>query len=105
MYNKNEHWLENLSKEKYEAFLNLKNNKSINIQKADKGDSVVIIDHMSYNIKMEELLSDRRKFIKIELNCKYKVNHEIRHLLDMKMEIKFCLDDLQSPNHCLLIFH
>ena len=100
LYNKKDHRFENLSKEEYEAFINLKKNKSIIIQKADKGSGVVIIDRMSFIVKMEELLSDRSKFMKVELNSKYKVNHEIRHLLDMEMEIKSCLDDLQNSN-CL----
>ena len=99
LYNKNNHRFENLSEEEYEAFLNLKNNKSIIIQKANKGNSVVIIDRMSYIVKMGELLSDRGKFIKVEFNSKYKVNHEIRHLLDMEKEIKSCLNDLLNSNY------
>ena len=83
LYNKKNHRFENLSKEEYEAFTNLKNNKSIITQKADKGNSVVIIDRMSYIVKVEELLKGRSKFKKVEFNSKYKVNHEIRHLLDM----------------------
>ena len=39
IYNKKDHGFENLSKKEYEAFINLKNNKSIIIQKADKGNS------------------------------------------------------------------
>ena len=83
----------------YEAFVNLKNNKNIIIQKAYKGNSVVIIDRMSYIAKMEELLSDRSKFLKVEFNSKYKVNYEIRHLLDMKKEIKSCLDNVQNSSY------
>ena len=48
---------------------------------------------------MEELLSDRSKFMKVEFNSKYKVSHEIRHLLDMEKEIQSCLDDLQNSNY------
>ena len=48
---------------------------------------------------MEELLRDRSKFMKVEFNSKYKVNHEIRHFLDMEKEIKSCLDDLQNSNY------
>ena len=48
---------------------------------------------------MEELLSDRSKFMKVEFNFTYKVNHKIRHLLDMEKEIKSCLDDLQNSNY------
>ena len=96
LYNKKDHWFEKLSKEECEAFINLKNNKSVIIQKAHKGNIVVIIDRMSYIVKMEELLGDRSKFMKVEFNSKYKVNHEIWHLLDMEKEVKFCLHDLHN---------
>ena len=98
LYNKKDHRSENLSKKDCETFINLKNDKNI-IQKTDKGNSVVTIDLISYIVKMEELLSDRSKFMKVEFNSKYKVNHENRHLLDMKKEIKSCLDDLQNSNY------
>ena len=100
LYNKKDHRFENLAKEEYKAFINLKNNKNIIIQKVDfKCNSVVIIDRVSYIVKMEKLLSDRSKFMRVEFNSKYKANHEIRHLLDMEKEIKSCLDDLQNSNY------
>ena len=68
LYNKKDHWFKKLSKEEYEAFINLKNNKNVIIQKAHKGNIVVIIDRMSYIVKMEELLGDRSKFMKVEFN-------------------------------------
>ena len=74
--------------------MNLGSNNNIIIQKADKGNSVVIIDRNSYVNKMENLLSDTTKFVKIEFNPKHKVNKEIRHLLDMEENIKSCLDNL-----------
>ena len=53
------------------SFVLSKKNKNITIQKADKGNSVVIINRMIYILKMEELLSDRSKFTKVEFNSKY----------------------------------
>ena len=90
---------ENLTEDEYQAFLNLKSNKNIIIQKADKVNSVVIIDHLKYVRKMEELLRDRSKFVKIEFNSKQTVNQDVRHLLDMELEIKSCLDDLLNKNY------
>ena len=48
---------------------------------------------------MEELLSDRSKFVKIEFNSKHTVNQDIRHLVDMESEIKSCLDNLLNKNY------
>ena len=77
LYSTKYYRFENLYKEEYEAFINLKNNENVNIQKANKGNSVVIIDRMSYIVKKEELLSDRSKFMKVEFNSKYKVNMKL----------------------------
>ena len=48
---------------------------------------------------MEELLSDRSKFVKIEFNSKHTVNQDVRHLLDMELEVKSSLDDLLNKNY------
>ena len=53
------------------SFVLSRKNKNITIQKADKGNSVVIINRMIYIVKMEELLSNRSKFTKVEFNSKY----------------------------------
>ena len=53
------------------SFVLSRKNKNITIQKADKGNSVGIINRMIYIVKMEELLSDRSKFTKVEFNSKY----------------------------------
>ena len=44
IYNKKRGHLENLSQEEYDAFINPSNNKNIIMQKAGKGNTVVIID-------------------------------------------------------------
>ena len=46
LYNKEDHRFENLSKKEYEAFINLKNNKNIIIQKADTGNSSSIVNEV-----------------------------------------------------------
>ena len=83
IYNKKDHRYENLSQEEYDAFINLSNNKNIIIQKADKGNTVVIIDRANYIKEMEKILSDTNKFLKVTFNPKHKVNKEIRDLLDV----------------------
>ena len=74
LYNKKDHRFENLTEYEYEAFLNLNSNKNIVIQKADKGNSVVVIDRLKYVHKMEKLLSDCSKFVKIEFTWNWKLN-------------------------------
>ena len=76
-YNKNPQ--QNLSKEELTALTNLSKNKDIVIQKSDKGNSVAIVDK---DTKMENLLSDQRKFEKVTLKndafLNFVVNQEKR---------------------------
>ena len=58
---------QNLSKEELVALTNLSKNKDIVIQKSDKGKSAVIVDKDTYIKRMENLLSDHRKFEKVTL--------------------------------------
>ena len=58
---------QNLSKDELAALANLSKNKDIVIQKFGKGNSVVIVDKDTYIKRMENLLSDQRKFEKVTL--------------------------------------
>ena len=58
---------QNLSKEELAALASLSKNKDIVIQKSDKGNSVVIVDKETYIKRMENLLSDQRKFERVTL--------------------------------------
>ena len=53
---------QSISKEELAALTNLSKNKDIVIQKFDKGNSVIIVDKETYIKKMENLLSNQRKF-------------------------------------------
>ena len=79
-YNKNPQ--QNLSKEKLAALTNVSKNKDMTIQKSDKGNSVVIVDKDTYIKRMENLLSDQRKFEKVTLKndafLNFVVNQEKR---------------------------
>ena len=57
-YNKKSHKFENISQDEHQAFLELVRNDDIIIQKADKGNVIVIIDKMSYFTKIEIILND-----------------------------------------------
>ena len=67
---KKDHRFENLSDEEYQAFLSLSKNNDIIIEKADKGNAVLFLDKSFYVKKMEELLADTSKFVKVEFNKK-----------------------------------
>ena len=73
---------QNLSKEELAALTNLSKNKDIIIQKSDKGNSAVIVDKDTYIKRMENLLSDQRKFEKVTLKndafLNFVVNQEKR---------------------------
>ena len=73
---------QNLSKEELAALASLSKNKDIVIQKSDKGNSVVIVDKETYIKRMENLLSDERKFERVTLKndafLNFVVNQEKR---------------------------
>ena len=56
---------QNLSKEELAALASLSKNKDIVIQKSDKGNSIVIVDKETYIKRMNNLLSDQRKFERV----------------------------------------
>ena len=57
----------NLSKEELKALHNLRKQKHLVIQKADKGNTVVITDKIAYINKMKEIISDNTKFEQINI--------------------------------------
>ena len=79
-YNKNPQ--QNLSKQELAALASLSRNKDIVIKKSDKGNSVVIFDRKTYIKRMENLLSDQRKFERVTLKndafLNFVVNQEKR---------------------------
>ena len=87
-YNKKHNRFENLSLEESDAFLTVSHNKNVTIQKASKGDSVVIIDQGSYVKEMEKILSDAKKYLKVTFNPKGKANKEIVNILDIESSIE-----------------
>ena len=58
---------QNLSKEELPALASLSKNKDVVIQKSDKGNSVAIVDKETYIKRIENLLSDQRKFERVTL--------------------------------------
>ena len=58
---------QNLSKEELIALQNLSKNKDLTIQKSDRGNSVGIVQRQDYIKKINDFLSDQKKFSKVSL--------------------------------------
>ena len=67
-YNKNKHDYENISKDEHNALLELIALENIVIQKADKGNVVVLVDKSVYLQKMKSILDDESKFRKLDIS-------------------------------------
>ena len=68
-----------LSNEEFEALKTLSGNCNLVIQKADKGNSVVIVEKDVYVRHMETILSDFNKFEKVSIKkgiLNFSINHE-----------------------------
>ena len=90
-YNKKDHTFENLTVDEHQAFLELLDLKNAVIQKADKGNVIVLINKTDYVEKMETILSDTSKFRKVVFGEKFK---EVNYLVDKEAEINELLKKL-----------
>ena len=72
---------ENLTSSEFKALKHLLKNKDIVIQKADKGNTVVILDKCSYISAIEEILNDKSKFSKLD------IAKEINHVVNLEKRI------------------
>ena len=73
--------LQNLYKQELEALDKLSKNKNLVVQKADKGNSVVLVNRDVYVKHMENILKDKTKFDKVDIKTRtlnFQVNHEKR---------------------------
>ena len=73
-------------------------NDSLIIQKADKGNNIVILDKKDYIAKIEQILSDDTKFEKAKLETDKK-NKELRYILNMEDTIKETLENFLTKNY------
>ena len=62
------------------------------IQKSDKGKSVIIVDRQDYKKKMDNILRDKKKLIKVNL--------EYDTLLNFTVNQEKCNDTQRSPKTC-----
>ena len=66
---------QNLSEEEFSALQNLFKSKELIIQKSDKRTYVVIVDRQDYVKKMNDILSDQKKFCKVSLKDDILLNY------------------------------
>ena len=84
----------NLSKDEQFALSTLIKNKDLVIQKADKGNTVVILNKKDYNLKMKKILSDTSKFHKLSIDQ----NKVLNHIVNMENRIISVLKKLKDKN-------
>ena len=80
-----------LSNEEFEASKDLSTTHNLIIQKADKGNSVVLVAKNVYIRHIEKILDDVTKFEKIEIKkgiLNFSINHEISLTTDQYKKIK-----------------
>ena len=65
----------NLPKAAFDALKSLIRNKEMTIQKADEGNTVVLLDRKDYILKMKFILANTSKFKKIQINDGKVLNH------------------------------
>ena len=116
----------NITPDKLKALTDLSSGKDIIIQKADKGNSIVILNKSDYIKRMTEMLSDIDKFKKLnvkpgkELNLLLKHEHKlvsffkgIKNILEkiyIKASIHWvhrqvsCMGHLKYIHHLLMAF-
>ena len=78
-----------LTASEFKALKHLSKNKNIVIQKPDKGNTIVILDKISYISAIEEILNDHTKFSNLDIpagkKINYKTNLEKRIISDLKL--------------------
>ena len=81
---------QNLLADEIEALKSLRSDKSIIIQRSDKGNSVVLINKVTYLQRMEELLSDTSKFSKVDVAP----GKEYNHIWNQELRVRKALQNL-----------
>ena len=83
---------ENLTSSEFKALKRLSKNKDIVIQKADKGNTVAILDKCSYIRAIEEILNDNSKFSKLDIPTGKEINHIVNLEKRITSELKLLKD-------------
>ena len=90
-YNRKKKKLENLTEEEHKALNELLSLDNTIIQKADKGNVVVLLDKSTYVEKMVSILNDTSKFIPMTFD---KEHADLKYILEKEQEINKFLNKL-----------
>ena len=84
----------NLPKEEFDALKIFLKRKDIIVQKADKGNTVVILNRKDYVCKMKNILDGKQKFQKVY------IHHDkiLNHLIHMENRVGDVLENLRDKN-------
>ena len=66
---------ENLTASEFKALRHLHKNKNVVIQKADKGNTIVILEKISDISAIEEILKDHTKFSNLDIPASIEINY------------------------------
>ena len=83
---------ENITPSEFKALKPLSKNKNIVIQKADKVNTVVILDKCCYISAIEEILNDNSKFSKFDIRAGKEINHIVHLEKRITSELKLLKD-------------
>ena len=92
-YHQNSNVPGNLSKSEFNALKKLSNNNDLIVQKADKGNCVVIINKDAYLQSINNILADRTKFEPITFR-----KDDLNHLLDMEKKVRLLLNEMREDD-------
>ena len=83
---------DNLTKDEFAALKTLASNNNIIIQKADKGNAIVIIDRKNYIDRMNDILADATKFLPFTIPG----NNHIKYAEQVEKKIRNSIKDLHQ---------
>ena len=93
-FNKDNSPPSNLSKNEFESLCKLKKNNNLVIQKADMGNTIVILDKDSYLKSVETLLKDSSKFKNIPIAP----NKDLNYIINSEKRVTDLLKKLKNKN-------
>ena len=94
-HNRKKQKLENITEEEYKALSELSSLENVIIQKADKGNMVVLLNKSSYFQKMESILGDTSKFSAKNFTG---AHEDLKFILKKEIEINEFLSKLLDRN-------